>query len=256
MRGLAWPGLLAAAALGAAWAWAWLFWGRGFEARAGPTVLLRAEELRRFSGEEGSAGLYLALLGEVFDVSSGRRHYGPGGAYSFFAGRDASRAFATGDFSPSGLTDDLAGLSPSEALAIQEWLHFYRKNYAPVGKVSGRFYDAGGAATEALHHAEALAAEGGRLRAEQEEHKRHFPPCNAEWSAGGGGGGGGGSRVWCSKHSGGVSRDWSGVPRRLQEAGSVHGRCVCVQEEHAVGGPGLEVYEGCPPFAHSCAVKG
>nr|XP_060612796.1 neuferricin [Anolis sagrei ordinatus] len=243
--------LLPAAAAALSVACGWLFWGRGFEARSGPVVVFSSEELSRFSGVEGSAGLYLAVLGEVFDVRSGVKHYGPGGAYSFFAGRDASRAFATGDFSPSGLTDDLSGLSPSEVMAIQEWLDFYRKNYTPIGKVSGHFYDASGSPTEALRHAEALAVEGRRLRAEQEEQKRRFPPCNAEWSAGGGG-----SRVWCSKHSGGVPRGWSGVPRKLQEAGSVGSRCVCVKEEDAAEAPGLQEYEGCPPLAQSCTMKG
>jgi hypothetical protein len=60
--------------------------------------------------------LLLAVLGEVFDVSQGARHYAPGRSYAFFTGRDASRAFATGDFSEAGLIDDLDGLPPSEVM--------------------------------------------------------------------------------------------------------------------------------------------
>lgn len=56
---------------------------RGFEPRA---RLLSAAELRRYRGAPGEPGLYLALLGRVFDVERGRKHYGPGGAYSGFAG--------------------------------------------------------------------------------------------------------------------------------------------------------------------------
>ena len=52
-------------------------------------------------------------MGEVFDVTKGARHYGKGGSYSFFTGRDGSRAFTTGDFK-DGLTDDLNGLKPLE----------------------------------------------------------------------------------------------------------------------------------------------
>lgn len=44
------------------------------------------EELARYRGRPGDPGLYLALLGRVYDVSSGRRHYEPGAPYSGFAG--------------------------------------------------------------------------------------------------------------------------------------------------------------------------
>ena len=37
--------------------------------------------------------------------------------------------------------------------------------------------------------------------------KQMFPPCNVEWSQAEG------SRLWCTKKSGGITRDWVGVPR-------------------------------------------
>ena len=42
--------------------------------------------------------LLLAILGEVYDVGPGERHYAPGQGYSGMAGRDASRSFTTGNF--------------------------------------------------------------------------------------------------------------------------------------------------------------
>lgn len=59
----------------------------GNESNPGPPVrLLSSRELSLYDGEEGSKGLYLAILGQVFDVHKGNRHYGPGGAYHFMAG--------------------------------------------------------------------------------------------------------------------------------------------------------------------------
>lgn len=52
-----------------------------------------------------------------------------------FSGRDASRAFVTGDFTAAGLTDDVSDLSPSQIVALYDWLAFYQKDYTPVGKI-------------------------------------------------------------------------------------------------------------------------
>lgn len=57
--------------------------------------------------------MYLAIKGDVFDVSAKRYIYGPGGSYSFFAGRDASRAYVTGCFKEH-LTHDVRGLTDAQ----------------------------------------------------------------------------------------------------------------------------------------------
>ncbi|NXV06937.1 NEUFC protein, partial [Cettia cetti] len=238
---------------------AWLL-RRGFEPRV---RLLSAAELSRYRGAPGEPGLYLALLGRVFDVERGRKHYGPGGAYSGLAGRDASRAFASGDFTPAGLVDSVSGLSPPELLSIHSWLSFYNDNYEPVGKLVGRFYDENGAPTEALREAEAAIEEALKFQAESEQKKQQFPPCNSEWSSAKG------TRFWCSRESGGVHRAWAGVPRKLYSPGWRGSRCVCVRSSgppwgqpgsspHSDTGdldnPQLEPYEGCHPLAEQCVL--
>lgn len=50
------------------------------------TRLFTSEELKSYNGEKNSKGLYLAILGKVYDVGSGKKHYGPGGSYNCFAG--------------------------------------------------------------------------------------------------------------------------------------------------------------------------
>ncbi|CAN0392758.1 unnamed protein product, partial [Ectocarpus sp. 13 AM-2016] len=58
----------------------------------------------------GACAAFRSILGEVFDVSKGAKHYGKGGAYESFTGKDASRSFVSGNFTEAGLTDDLSGL--------------------------------------------------------------------------------------------------------------------------------------------------
>lgn len=49
--------------------------------------LFTSDELAQYDGEANSKGLYLAILGKVYDVSKGKKHYGPGGSYHFFVGK-------------------------------------------------------------------------------------------------------------------------------------------------------------------------
>jgi len=54
--------------------------------RTGSDAVFSREELSMYDGSDSSPGIYLAILGSVYDVSSGRRHYGPDGGYGFFSG--------------------------------------------------------------------------------------------------------------------------------------------------------------------------
>lgn len=94
-----------------------------------------------FNGENNQP-VYLAVRGRVFDVSSGRSFYGPGGPYSNFAGRDASRGLACGSFDEEMLTKDLDGpldkladLTPDQLEALQGWEDKFSDKYLVVGKL-------------------------------------------------------------------------------------------------------------------------
>ncbi|RYP80807.1 hypothetical protein DL769_002277 [Monosporascus sp. CRB-8-3] len=71
---------------------------------SGP-VYMTLEELAEFDGRNESKPLYLAINGTIYDVSSNRRIYGPGGGYQFFAGTDAARSFVTGCFAEDRTAD-------------------------------------------------------------------------------------------------------------------------------------------------------
>ncbi|KAH7310438.1 membrane-associated progesterone receptor component 1 [Stachybotrys elegans] len=94
-----------------------------------------------FNGEDGLP-VFLAVRGRVFDVSRGRNFYGPGGPYSNFAGRDASRGLACGSFDEDMLTKDLdgpldtlEGLGPDEMESLQGWEERFNEKYDVVGEL-------------------------------------------------------------------------------------------------------------------------
>ena len=49
-------------------------------------ILYTKDELAEYDGGSDSPGLYLGILGRVYDVSAGKKHYGENGGYSFFRG--------------------------------------------------------------------------------------------------------------------------------------------------------------------------
>merc|ERR1711939_408281 len=93
--------------------------------------------LRPFDGNGSpDAPILFAIRGKVYDVSSGRNFYGPGGPYGNFAGRDASRGLAKQSFEMDmlvpvdGPIDDLSDLTPSEWDALRDWeMHFNSKYF-------------------------------------------------------------------------------------------------------------------------------
>lgn len=244
-------------------------------------ILLTPQELKRFDGSGESLGLYLAFLGRVYDVSKGAHHYKPGGGYGFFSGRDASRAFITGDFTEEGLIDDLNGLDVDEFDGVKSWMEFYQSDYPEIGRLIGRYFDGEGCETDAYKWVLKQIQASQSKKKEREEEEQLFPGCNSEWSAQTNSG-----RVWCTKKSGGVERDWAGVPRKLYTPGKKSYRCVCVKDygapsvpviEYADEGEGdenddktqgtrrddvgdlnnprLKQYENCDPSASECKIS-
>ncbi|KIL00453.1 hypothetical protein PAXRUDRAFT_129775 [Paxillus rubicundulus Ve08.2h10] len=92
--------------------------------------------LATFDGTDLDHPLYIAIDGDVYDVSSNRGTYGPGGSYHTMAGVDAARSFGTGCFK-THRTHDLRGLSDAELKSVAHWKKFFEehKAYSRVGKV-------------------------------------------------------------------------------------------------------------------------
>ena len=99
-------------------------------------TLYSESQLAKFDGTDPMKPVYLAIDGDVYDVSEGRRIYGPGGSYSSFAGKDAARAYTTGCFQ-THLTHDIRGLNEKELKSLAHWKNFFAKHekYRHVGWV-------------------------------------------------------------------------------------------------------------------------
>ena len=108
-------------------------------------------QLRKYNGtkpaDSGATGfgadeptpIFVALQGEVFDVSRAADHYGPAGEYHLFAGRDATRAFAKLSFDEADLDSPQTGdLNAGERDTLNDWYEKYKyyKQYPVVGRLS------------------------------------------------------------------------------------------------------------------------
>lgn len=95
------------------------------------------DELRQFNGVD-NPHILIALKGNIYNVTSGRRFYGPRGPYGLFGGRDASRALAKSDLSGDSLPttwDTLDDLNMDEQETLDHWAESYNSKYPIVGKL-------------------------------------------------------------------------------------------------------------------------
>ncbi|CAL8137258.1 unnamed protein product [Orchesella dallaii] len=94
------------------------------------------DELRKYDGTQPDGRVLVAINGKIFDVTRGKRFYGPGGPYSPFAGHDASRALA---FFQADLVkeeyDDLSDLDSRQMESVREWEEQFTDKYDFVGRL-------------------------------------------------------------------------------------------------------------------------
>ncbi|KAG7305306.1 hypothetical protein JYU34_009364 [Plutella xylostella] len=97
---------------------------------------LTVAELGKFDGTQPDGRVLLAVNGTIFDVTRGKRFYGPGGPYSAFAGKDATRGLATGQVAASDKEfDDVSDLTADELASAKEWEEQFREKYDIVGNL-------------------------------------------------------------------------------------------------------------------------
>ncbi|KAI8102803.1 hypothetical protein M9434_005596 [Picochlorum sp. BPE23] len=198
------------------------------------------EELGMYDGKERRGGpLYLAILGSVFDVTQGKRHYGPGGSYHFFAGRDASRAYTTGKFDVD-LHDDIRDLSPERMAELVDWRNFYINSakYVHVGRVIGRFYDDKGNPLPLLGIVESHAAD---YKKNTTESSASGARCGFRWHKDSG------SQVYCDEKD-------KTVPRKVRSDDGGEA-CLCLPLTEAAVNDTVQGYPGCAADSRTCSTS-
>ncbi|EDQ92989.1 uncharacterized protein MONBRDRAFT_22294 [Monosiga brevicollis MX1] len=148
----------------------------GTSTDAGPQIF-SATQLRAYDGVHNPQ-IYLAIFGEVFEVSAGARFY-RGDAesdYSVFSGRDASASFATGEFDPAklGTPRDVSSLTLQQVGLVYE--------EEEIG-----FYTPAGEPTPLLLEVRARLKDVARAKKEEELEAERYPQCNSRWQSGKGG---------------------------------------------------------------------
>lgn len=96
------------------------------------------EQIRDGDGTGEHGRILMAVNGKVFDVTRGKRFYGPGGPYGVFAGRDASRGLATFSLTEDAIKDtydDLSDLSSMQMDSVREWEMQFTEKYDYVGRL-------------------------------------------------------------------------------------------------------------------------
>jgi len=95
------------------------------------------QELKAYDGTQPDGRVLVAVNGHVYDVTKGRKFYGPGGPYSAFGGRDASRGLATFKVTSSDTEeyDDLSDLDTMEMDSVREWEMQFKEKYEYVGRL-------------------------------------------------------------------------------------------------------------------------
>lgn len=69
----------------------------------------------------------------IFDVTSSKQFYGPGGPYHVFAGKNATHGLATSSTDADKVTGDLSDLTESQKDTHMQWHAKYSSKYPIVG---------------------------------------------------------------------------------------------------------------------------
>ncbi|KAL1935095.1 hypothetical protein VTP01DRAFT_4235 [Rhizomucor pusillus] len=99
---------------------------------------ITVSELAKYDGSDPSLPIYVAIKGDIFDVSNNRDAYGTKGkGYNCFAGKDASKALGKSSLNLEDCVADYSDLTEKELETLNQWHAFFAKKYDIVDDVMG-----------------------------------------------------------------------------------------------------------------------
>ncbi|ORX50231.1 cytochrome b5 [Hesseltinella vesiculosa] len=93
-------------------------------------------ELAKYDGSDPSLPIYVAIKGDIFDVTKNQDSYSKGKGYNVFTGKDASRALGMSSLKPEDCVSDYSTLTEKELETLDQWHAFFSKRYNIIGKVA------------------------------------------------------------------------------------------------------------------------
>ncbi|KAJ8905050.1 hypothetical protein NDN08_001562 [Rhodosorus marinus] len=99
---------------------------------------MKAKELAQYNGTDRPE-IYIAVTSimdgktSIFDMTSAKDFYGPGGPYGLFAGKNASHGLAKSSLDEKEVVGDVNTLSDAEKDTLHGWYMKYVSKYPEVG---------------------------------------------------------------------------------------------------------------------------
>jgi predicted heme/steroid binding protein len=101
------------------------------------------EQLSEMDGRTDATPIYLSLGGHIYDVSSARKMYGPGGSYHSLVGKDATLMLAYGCSEDKCLANLPRTLNEGAKKELDRWIELYHNHdkYSYIGELVTDFID-------------------------------------------------------------------------------------------------------------------
>lgn len=81
-----------------------------------------ASQLADYDGSKPDKPVYVAIKGNIFDVTPKREMYEPGKGYHIFAGKDGSRGLGMSSLKPEDAVPDYSTLDDKQAKVLDDWV--------------------------------------------------------------------------------------------------------------------------------------